>query len=87
MANTTHYPHIRLSEASHRTLRELSAQTGESMTALLDRAIEQMRRERMFADAAIAWQAIQADPVAREELDAEYRLWDAASADGLEPEE
>jgi hypothetical protein len=87
MATTIRYPHIRISEASHRVLRDLSAQSGESMTALLDRAVEQLRRDRLFADAAVAWQAIQADPIARAELDAEYGLWEAASADGLDPEQ
>lgn len=57
------------------------------MTALLDQAIEQLRRELIFARAASEWEAIQRDPVARAELEAEYELWDATVADDLENEE
>ena len=57
------------------------------MTAVLDRAIEQYRRDRIFEQAAIEWEAIQRDPVAKAELDAEHALWDATATDGLEDEQ
>ncbi|HUG16685.1 MAG TPA: hypothetical protein VMM78_16895 [Thermomicrobiales bacterium] len=87
MPATTHNQHVRISQASHRKLRELADETGESMTAVLDQAIERFRRERFFARAAAEWEAIQRDPIARAELDAEYALWDTTVADGLDGEE
>ena len=44
MTSTT----VRVSEPTHRTLRELSEQLGESMQRILDQAIEDYRRKRVL---------------------------------------
>src|SRR5713226_2248020 len=44
MANAT----IRISEQSRQTLRELAAQSGQTMQAVADRAIEEYRRQRFL---------------------------------------
>ena len=86
MATTTRQHHVRVSEAGHRLLKELAERMGNPMSAVLDRAIERYWRAQLFEEAAQQWAAIQADPVSRAELEAEYALWDATVADGLEHE-
>ena len=86
MVVATRQHHVRLSEGAHRTLVELSRASGEPMATLVEHAIELFRREQLFAAGETAWLAIQADPVARAEVDAEYALWDSAVGDGLERE-
>jgi len=51
------------------------------MTAILDRAIDQYRREQIFAQAAAAWKTME------DELMAEYTELEGSIADGLENEE
>jgi predicted transcriptional regulator len=86
MATTIRQHHVRLSDASHQLLKELTERTGDPMSAILDRAIEHFWREQLFEEAERQWAAIQSDPVARAELEAEYALWDRTVADGLEKE-
>lgn len=87
MAVTTKQHLVRVSEATHRTLRELTARRGETMTAIVEQAVERYRREAWLAEANAAWAAIRADPGAMAEVRAEQELWDQTLADGLEEEE
>lgn len=57
------------------------------MIALLDEAVERLRRERFFERVDAEWAAIMADPQARAEVEAEQALWDQTLMDGLEDEE
>lgn len=78
---------VRVNEATHRTLRELTAQSGESTAALLERVISRYRREQLLAEANAAWGRIRAEPGASAEVEAEQAMWEQTLADGLEPEE
>ena len=80
ISTTRKQHHVRISDASHRALQELTASSGLSMTAILDRAIDQYRREQIFAQAAAAWQTME------DELMAEYADLEGSIADGLENE-
>jgi hypothetical protein len=74
---------VRISEAKLQLLRELSAQTGESMQSILERALENYRRELLLEEANRAYEAMRNDPEAwREELE-ERELWERTLADGL----
>lgn len=77
--------HVRIRDATHRAIQEIATRTGESMSEVVARAVEQYRRELLFAEANAAWVALQADPEASAELAAEVAAWDATLADGLEP--
>jgi hypothetical protein len=68
-------------------LHELSVESGESITAIIADAVERYRRDRFLEAANAEWSAILADPVARAEIEAEDRLWEATHLDGLEDEE
>jgi hypothetical protein len=57
------------------------------MTTLVDRAVESYRREQLFAEAAVAWEAILNDPEALAELEREYAIWETTVGDGLVREE
>ena len=72
--------HVRISDESHRALQELTAASGLSMTAIIDRAIEHYRREQIFAQAAAAWKTMDDD------LMADYAELEGSIADGLERE-
>jgi hypothetical protein len=87
MVTTSRQHHVRVSEEGHRLLRELAESSGDPMTAVLDRAIEQYWRAQLFEEAGRQWTAIQADPTARADIEAEYAVWDVTVADGLERDE
>jgi predicted transcriptional regulator len=82
MATTT----IRVSEGTHKALRALAASTGETMTQLVERAVELLRTERFFAQLDDAYGRLQADPDGWEAEIAERRAWEATLGDGLEQE-
>jgi hypothetical protein len=80
-------PTVRISETSRQALRQLAERTGQSMQALLDRAVEEYRR-KLFLDAVNAgYAALRSDPAAWAALQAERRLLDTTLLDGLDPEE
>jgi len=78
---------VRVNDATHNALRTLAAADGESMTDILDRAVERYRRDRLLDVANEAWAEVLADPVARAEVEREDAVIDAMMADGLEAEE
>lgn len=80
-------PTVRISTRAHQTLRQLSADTGEPMHTVLDKAREQYRRQRFFEELDAAYAAIQADPDALAEEMKERALWDNTLMDGLDPKE
>jgi hypothetical protein len=83
MAGTT----IRISEKSLQTLQKLADESGESMEAILDRALEEHRR-RVFMDQVNAdYAALRQDPEAWADYQKELDLWDATLMDGLDPNE
>lgn len=80
-------PTVRISAASHQVLRELAEQTGQSMTEVLDKALDAYRRKVFFEQLNAGYAALRADPEAWAELEAERKLWDATLMDGLDPDE
>lgn len=74
---------VRISEAKREVLRELATWTGESMQAVLEKAIEHYQRELFLERANAAFAALRKDPAAwKEELE-EREQWDVTLADGL----
>lgn len=53
------------------------------MVALLDEAVEVLRRQRFLEQVNAAYARLRDDPDAWEEVAAERREWDATLADGL----
>lgn len=78
---------VRISEQSHHRLRELAAQSGEPMQAVLDKALEQYRRQKFLEECSAAYAALQQDPLAWADYQEELAAWDVTLMDGLHPEE
>jgi hypothetical protein len=80
-------PTVPISEASHRTLQELAAKTGQPVNEILDRAIDAYRRKVFFDQLNAAYAALRADPAAWAEVEAERASMAGSLLDGLDPEE
>src|SRR5438094_10629711 len=78
---------VRISSKSREALRKLCEETGETMPAILDKAIEEYRRERLMEQVNAAYAALRADPEAWAEWQKEIAVWDATLMDGLDPNE
>jgi hypothetical protein len=79
-------PTVSLSEAAHRLLKELAEQTGQTMTDVLDRALDAYRRKLFFEQLNAGSAELRADPEAWAEHLAEREQWDATLMDGLDRE-
>jgi hypothetical protein len=75
---------VRISETTHTTLRALAGEGGESMQAVLDKAVEEYRRRRFWDQLETAACELRENSSAWAEEQAERRAWDATLADGLE---
>jgi hypothetical protein len=80
-------PTVRLSEAAHHLLKELADRTGQTMTDVLDKALDSYRRQIFFEQLNAGYTELRADPQAWAEHMAERKLWDATLMDGLDAEE
>jgi hypothetical protein len=78
---------VRISKRTHQELVELSRQAGESMSDLIARAVEELRRKLLFEKANAAYAALRSDPSAWEEEIEDRNLWEGTLADGLEDED
>jgi hypothetical protein len=74
---------VDLSESAHQVLRTLSEQSGEPISAVLDKAIQQYRRQRFLDESNAAFQRLRDEPASWQEVLDERRVWDGALADGL----
>jgi hypothetical protein len=80
-------PTVRISETSHRILKELAEKTNQTMMDVLDKALDAYRRKLFFEQLNAGYAELQADPEAWAEHLAERNLWDATLKDGLGPDE
>ena len=79
-------PTTRISDSTHQVLRRLAERSGESMQALLDKAVEHYRRQRFLEENNRAFEALRADASAWKGEQAEREQWEITVADGLEKE-
>lgn len=73
----------RISAAAHGILRELSEAEGKPMSALLDEAVETLRRQRFLERVNAAYAALRSDPAAWADIVEERRAWEPTLSDGL----
>ena len=78
---------IRISTETHQKVRELAKTDGESMQNVIDKAIEDYRRQRFLEEANRQYAALRADPQAWQEELEEREAWDAVLMDGLTEDE
>jgi predicted transcriptional regulator len=77
------YGTIRISDSARDTLRDLARAEGRSMLALIDEAVEALRRQRFLEQVNAAYATLRDDPRAWADVEAERSAWDATLADGL----
>jgi hypothetical protein len=80
-------PTVQISETSHQILKAVAEQTGQTMMAVLDSALDAYRRKLFFDQMNAGYAELQADPEAWAEHLAERKRWDATLMDGLDPDE
>jgi hypothetical protein len=80
-------PTVRISEASHRLLKELAEKTGQTMMEVLDKALDAYRRKVFFEQLNTGYAELRGDPEAWAEHLAERAEWDAALMGGPGPAE
>lgn len=79
MANPT----VRLSPHAYGILKELARSSGESMQVVLDRAVEEERRRRFFAEANASYARLRGDVEAWAEYEKDLSAWDTTEGSPL----
>jgi hypothetical protein len=74
---------MRISPGAHEILKELSQAEGKPMAALLDEAVEALRRQRFIESVNAAYARVRSDPRSWRAIEAERRVWDVTLPDGL----
>ncbi len=77
---------VRIGTQTHTKLKELADASGESMSAVLDKAVEIYRRERFLQEVNRAYASLRDDKEAWQDELEERRVWDVTLADGQVPE-
>ncbi|MDK2888930.1 MAG: hypothetical protein PWP72_1808 [Thermoanaerobacter sp.] len=75
---------VRISSRAWKTLKEIAEHTGETMYAVLDRAVEAYRRQWLLQKTNEAYAALKGNPEGWRDETAERREWDSVLSDGLE---
>ena len=73
---------IRISEASHRVLREISKRDKKSMQAVLEQAIEAYRRQSFLEALSNDFAVLRKDETEWQAEQEERAAWDTALSDG-----
>ena len=79
MGHTT----VRINDTTHAVLRELAETAGKPMLAVLEEAVETLRRQRFLEQVNEAYASLRADAKAWKAIEEERRGWDATLLDGL----
>lgn len=77
------YGTIRISDAARDALRGLARAEGKSMLALVDEAVEALRRQRFLEQVNAAYAVLREDRAAWSDIERERGAWDTALTDGL----
>lgn len=72
---------VRISETTHRALRDLAESERISQQAIVERAIENYRRQRFLEAANRQYAALRNDPEAWAQELSERAIWDATLTD------
>jgi hypothetical protein len=83
MKSAPRTPNVRISPHAHELLRQLAQEEEQPMLVVLERAIEQYRRERFLRAANGDFEALRRDPKAWKAELRERALWEQTLADGL----
>lgn len=79
MGHTT----VRISHSAREVLREMSRSEGRPMQALLEEAVETLRRKRFLEEVNAAYASLRGDAKAWAAIQRERQEWDRTLLDGL----
>lgn len=79
-------PNVRISPRSHELLRKLAEEEQQSMQSVLDRALEQYRRERFLRAANADFSALRQDAKSWKQELRDREQWEETLGDGLSNE-
>ena len=74
---------VRISEATRDTLRDLARAEGRPMQAVVEQAVEALRRQRFLEAVNSAYASLRGDAEAWAEVERDRRDWDSTLLDGL----
>jgi len=77
---------VRVSESVLRDLREMAERSNQTQQAILEEAIEELKRKRFFDQMDAAFTRLKANPGEWEEYEDERNLWEGTLKDGLDKE-
>lgn len=77
---------VRVSRSTHELLRSLAAQSGSTITAVIEQAARDLQRRRFWDDFNARCQALKADATAWADLREEDSVWDVTTAEALPKE-
>lgn len=77
---------VRVDDRTHERLRRLAEQAGDSMGAVLAKALEAYEAQAFWRDVTEAYASLRADPQEWAAEQAERALWDNTLGDGLSDE-
>jgi len=75
--------HVRISERSYRTLKDLAKTEGDTLQHILDKAVEDYRRASFIREANAEYAALKDDPAAWADELQERAEWEQTVGDGL----
>ena len=75
---------VRVSSQSYQLLKSLAEDSDQSMQALIDEALENLRRRKVLEATDAAFSALKANKRAWKEELKERRLWEKTLSDGVE---
>lgn len=78
---------VRISATSHQALRDLAEREKAPLQTVLERAIENYRRQRFLEAANRQYAALRANPDSWEQETAERDAWDTTLGDGAHGEQ
>lgn len=77
------YTTVRITASARDTLREMARIEGRPMQALLEEAVETLRRKRFLEEVNAGYASLRGDAKAWAAVEAERRDWDHTLHDGL----
>ena len=75
---------VRINDEDRQVLRRLAEDEGETMQAVLSKALDAYRRQRILEQINTSFEALRRDPGAWQSLEKERSEWDATLLDGLD---
>ncbi len=78
---------VRLREDAHQSLKELARRTGEAMSDILAKAVEEYRRKVFLEGVAQDFATLRGDKAEWQEEQKERATWDATLGDDLDEAE